>query len=75
MRVTISHGASFADLRKARAIAHASAAVDAVEALIRNSWTHSDIFLIEEAQEGRGEVRDPRPTVLAAGHFRNRKIA
>jgi hypothetical protein len=50
MRVTISRGISFSHLRRVPAIIDADAAVNAVETLIRNSWTVSDIFLIEEAQ-------------------------
>jgi len=56
MRVTISIGASFADLEIVPVTVDASAAVDAVEILIRNSWTMSDIFLIEETREAFGEA-------------------
>jgi hypothetical protein len=55
MQVTISRGTSFSDLKKVRAIVDARAAADAVETLIHNSWTHSDVFLIEEAHEDYDE--------------------
>lgn len=51
MRVTISRGFSFSDLRKVPGTVEAGAAVDAVETLIRNSWTHSDVFVIEEVEQ------------------------
>ena len=50
MRVTISRGTSFSDLKKVRAIVDAQAAADAIEILLRNSWTLSDIFVIEEVR-------------------------
>lgn len=55
MRVTISRGFSFRDLSRVPIIVDAGAAADAVENLIRNSWTRSDIFLIEEVPDACGE--------------------
>jgi len=48
--VTISRGFSFSDLKRVPVIVDARAAADAVETLIRNSWTHSNIFVIEEVK-------------------------
>jgi hypothetical protein len=74
VRVTISRGVSFSDFRKIPVIVDAGAAVDAVEALIRNSWTASDIFLIEEAHEDFGELNSFRPFASSAGVLGNLKI-
>ena len=66
MRVTISRGTSFCDLKKVRVIVDAEAATDAVETLIRNSWTHSDVFVIdEEAHKDYDAVSSSRHTPIA----------
>ena len=74
VRATISRGNSFSDLKKVRVIVDAEAATDAVEALIRNSWTHSDVFVIEEAHEDLGDLKGFRSSVGSARDFRNPKI-
>lgn len=74
VRATISCGVSFSDLKRVPAIVDAGAAADAVEALIRNSLTAWDIFLIEEMHEDYSELDGLRSSGGSACDIQNLKI-